>query len=169
MSDDKKKLVRRPDGSLYPGQGSLNPGGRPKGVEKRIRELVESQVEDWNGRTLDGWDAMAMAMYAVAMGKAPPGVAEVDIKWKDRADAIRFLYDRVFGKPMVRVESENVTGAGKFADLNVDALDGDELDALEAHVERLAAKAAGIAVGKVMDVAPADIIEVPDPNPDDVK
>jgi hypothetical protein len=117
-----------------------------------MRELIDRQGEPWNGRTLDGWEAMTMMMYEVAMGRTPPGMAEADIKMRDRQEATKFLFDRVHGKPMVRVESDTTSHIGGMADLNVDGLTVDELNALEAHVELLAAKAAGFATDHVIDV-----------------
>ena len=60
-----EKPQRDAKGRLLPGCVAVNPGGRPKGVERRMRELVEEQIEDWDGRRLDGWEAMTMMMYSV--------------------------------------------------------------------------------------------------------
>lgn len=158
MSNGKK--LRRPDGTLLPGQGALNPGGRPKGIEKRMRELVEKQVEDWDGKSLDGWEAMTMMMYDVAMGRRPKGEGEIVISMKDRMAAVQFLFDRVHGKAKIQIESDTTLHAGgAMANLDVDALTPEELDAFEAHVEVLAAKATGRAVGTIIDVSPADVVE----------
>jgi hypothetical protein len=151
------KPARRPDGTILPGGGALNPGGRPRGIERRMRELVESQLVDWDGRTLDGWDAMTQFMFDVAMGKKPPG-ENTPITMKDRMQAVQFLFDRVHGKAKIQIESET-TVRGGVENLDVDALTPDELDALEAHIEVLAAKASGKATSKVIDIAPADVIE----------
>lgn len=160
MSD--KKFMRRPDGTILPGQGALNPGGRPKGIERRMREIVESQIENWDGRTLDGWEAMTLMMYHVAMGKKPPGDLDMQITMKDRQAAVQFLFDRVHGKAKIQIESDTTLHAGAgLANLNVDNLDPAELDALEAHVELIAAKASGKATETVIDVSPADVEETP--------
>lgn len=147
--------ARRPDGTLLPGQKGLNPGGRPKGIERLMRELVSDQLEHWDGRTLDGWEAMTVMMYRIAMGRQPGG--EVGpITMKDRQAAVQFLFDRVHGKAKIQIESDTTLHAGSMAGLDVDNLDPAELDALEAHVELIAAKKAGLATGHVIDVLDED-------------
>ena len=145
--------ARRADGTLLPGQGALNPGGKPKGIERLMRELVESQVEKWDGRTLDGWEAMTMMMYEVAMGRRPQGDGEIVLTMKDRQSAVQFLFDRVHGKAKIQIESDTTLHAG-MQSIDIDSLDPAELDALEAHVELIAAKKAGLVVGSVIDLAP---------------
>jgi hypothetical protein len=124
-----------------------------------MRELVEQQIEDWDGRTLDGWEAMTQMVYDVAMGRKPKGDLDMQITMKDRMAAVQFLFDRVHGKAKIQIESDTTVHAGNLAGLNVDALTPEELEALEAHVEVLAAKATGKATQKVLDVSPADVIE----------
>lgn len=147
----------------------MNPGGKPKGIERRMREIVESRIENWDGRSVDGWEAMTLMMYDVAMGRKPPGDVDLHITMKDRQAAVQFLFDRVHGKATVKIESESVVHQGSIANLDVDSLDPETLAALEAHVELVAAKAAGKATDVIID---AEIVEpgsiVPDPNPDDV-
>jgi hypothetical protein len=124
-----------------------------------MREIVESQVENWDGRTLDGWEAMTLLMYNVAMGKKPPGDIDMAITMKDRQAAVQFLFDRVHGKAKIQIESDTTLHAGGLANLDVDNLDAAELDALEAHVELVAARASGKVVGTVLDISPADVVE----------
>lgn len=161
MSDDKKPkpVLRNPDGTLAKGTRPMNPGGRPRGIERRMKELVESQIENWDGRSLDGWEAMTMLMYKVAMGEPPPG-EQTHITMKDRMTAVQFLFDRVHGKAKIQIESDTTVHAGALATLDVDALSKEELEALEAHVEVLAAKATGKATSKVFDISPLDVVEV---------
>lgn len=153
---DKKQIIRRPDGKLAPGTATLNPYGKFKGIDRRIKHVVESRLEKMgvDGEPVDGWEAMTVVMYEVAMGRKPPGEMELDIKLKDRMAAITFLFDRVFGKPTVKIESEQVTNSG-LAGVDVDALDPEDLDALEAYVENLSAK---IAANKppAFELAPVD-------------
>jgi hypothetical protein len=158
------KPMRRPDGTLLPGSGALNPGGRPRGIERRMRELVEAQIKDWDGRTLDGWEAMTMMMYKIAMGERPPGDIDMQITIKDRMAAVQFLFDRVHGKAKIQIESDTTVHAGSLANLDVDNLDPAELDALEAHVELVAARASGKSTAKVLDISPADVVEIDDEN-----
>lgn len=149
--------IRRENGTLIKGTGALNPGGRPKGIERKVKELVDAQFENWDGKSLDGWEAMTMTMYAIAMGKMPPGdTKNIEIRLKDRMAAIEFLFDRVHGKPTVKVESDTTLTTGGLANLNVEALDPDELQALEDHVDRLAAKMSGKATGTIIDVESDD-------------
>ncbi len=159
MSDKKVIVPRRPDGTIMPGR-SLNPGGKVKGIERRMRELIDQMYEDWDGKRLDGWEAMTVMLYQVAMGKAPPGNLEGPITMKDRMAAAQFLFDRVHGKAKIMVESDTTLRAGSVEKLDVDALSAEELDALDAHVEILAAKASGKSTQKVLDISPADVIEL---------
>lgn len=145
-------------GRLLPGY-SLNPGGKIKGIERLMRELVGKQFKKWDGQTLDGWEAMTMFMYKVAMGEKPPGDLDQLITMKDRIAAVQFLFDRVHGKAKISIESDTTLRAGGLDTLDVDALSADELDALEAHVEVLAAKASGKTTSKILDISPADMIE----------
>lgn len=154
---NNKPVLRDPHGRILPGY-SGNPGGKPKGIERRMRELVEAQIKEWDGRTLDGWDAMTLFMYKVAMGEPPPG-DNTPITMKDRMAAVQFLFDRVHGKAKIQIESDTTLRAGGLENLDIDALSSEELDALDAHVEILAAKASGKATQKVIDISPADVIE----------
>lgn len=126
-----------------------------------VRELVESQVEDWKGQRLDGWQAMAATLYEIAMGRKPPGMSDSqEIRMKDRMLAIQLLIDRVYGKAKIQIEADTTVRPGALENLDVDKLSPEELDALEAHVEVLAAKVEGKATSKVLDVSPADVIEL---------
>ena len=58
---------------------SGNPGGRPKGLARRVRELV-------------GDDGQAIADFMVSV------MADPRARTKDRLDAGRWLADRAFGK-----------------------------------------------------------------------
>lgn len=163
--NDRPKPKRDANGRLLPGQGALNPGGRPKGIERRIRELIEGKKEHEDGLTLNGWEAIANSMYKIAMGKKVKiqgvvGTGEISIK--DRIAAANFLYDRVYGKPTVKVEADTTVHQGNLENIDVDALPKDELEALERHVENLAAKAMGKATSNILDVPPSDVVEDPE-------
>lgn len=156
-----KFIVKRDaQGRVLPGS-RLNPlpgRGRGKGVEAFVRTMIEEQIENWDGRSLDGWEALTMIMYDVAMGRKIPGETEVDIKLKDRMDAIRFLFDRAHGKARIIVDAE--THAPSALDsLNIEDLDAADLDALERQVESIAARMQGKAIGPVLDVNDEGVVE----------
>jgi uncharacterized protein DUF5681 len=70
-----------------PGQ-SGNPGGRKKGLEKQIRDIVGADVEK-----------MTMAMRDIVLGIKPKGdLACVKIMTRDRIEAYKTLLDRGWGK-----------------------------------------------------------------------
>ena len=154
-----KMVPRDANGRILPGH-SLNPGGKPKGIERRIKDYIESQQEVLDGKLVDGWDYMFAGLYAIATGQKPPGNIDGVITAKDRMAAAQILLDRVYGKAKIQIESDTTLRAGGIENLDVDALSADELDALDAHVELLAAKASGKIVGTVLDIAPADVIEL---------
>ena len=152
------KPARRTNGTIMPGY-SLNPGGKAKGIERRIREYIENQKESLDGKPMDGWEYMFAGLYAIATGKKPPGDLDGVITVKDRMAAASILLDRVYGKAKIQIESDTTLRASSLDNLDVDALSAEELDALDAHVELLAAKASGKIVGTVLDIAPSDVIE----------
>lgn len=162
------EVARNPDGTLKKGV-VLNPKGRQKGVERWIRDFIADQFEKNpnTGEMLNGWQAMTMMMYDIAMGKPIPGKQEVEIKIKDRQDAVKFLFDRAYGKAKIFVESETTLTASALTNIDPENLDARELEALEAHVEALAAKYAGNATGRILDIV-SNEDQVPDPNPDEV-
>lgn len=168
MSDDtndkkgKRAVVLRDgNGRLVKGSASNNPKGKIPGIEKMVRNIVMQQEEKWDGKSLDGWEAMTLMMYKIAMGQKFKGQSEIDIKVKDRMEAVRFLFDRVYGKPTVKVESDSTVRQG-MPDIDVDALPKEALDELEAHIDRIAARAMGVNVEDMLDVAPADVTEKKD-------
>lgn len=142
-STPTSKPLRNDKGQLLPGQ-VLNPGGRPKGLEKRVRELVD-------------FDAITLALQDIALGKLPPGITgETTVKIKDRIEAAKLLYDRGHGKARAIVDlAHDITHSGLSA-IDVDELDAAAFEALEVAV----AKAVGERQGNVID-APAP---TPDPS-----
>lgn len=69
---------------------SGNPGGRARGLERRVRELLKGDI-----------DAMTLAMRDIALGTPPAEgpLASVAIKTRDRIEAYKVLTDRGWGKP----------------------------------------------------------------------
>lgn len=73
---------RRENGTFGPGN-KANPGGRPKGLAAKVRELVPAeQLTEFMLAVLNGDES--------ALGEAP--------KVKDRMDAAQWLADRGYGK-----------------------------------------------------------------------
>lgn len=88
MSTD---MIKRDDaGRLVPGNPSLNPGGRPRGLERIARDVVEK-----NG----GFEALMQFLADVAIGKLA-AAAQI----KDRLKAADMLCERGYGKPKAIVE-----------------------------------------------------------------
>lgn len=80
---------------------SGNPGGRPKGLERMVRELIAAQKHaDPERGEVDGWAAMTLRLYDIAMGKTKA-------KERDQIEAIKVLKDRGYGKARQTVD---VTG-----------------------------------------------------------
>ena len=77
---------------------SGNPGGRPKGLARLVRDLIASKVEDDPilGK-IDGWTAITLRLYDLALGRIPAPE-------KDRTAAAKLLYDRAGGLPRQEVE-----------------------------------------------------------------
>jgi len=90
-----KEVVRDERGRLVKGSGSLNPGGRPKGISNLIRERYGDNLED----LLDMLDTMLK------------GVSSDKIK----KEIITDFLDRVYGKPVVtqKIESDTIITVGK--------------------------------------------------------
>lgn len=100
MADDTKP------GRPFPPGVSGNPGGRPKGLGRRIRALIAAQkakaVAD-GGDPLeaeaDGWDLIALRLYKMAMG-------ELEATERDQIAAAKLLYERADGHPRQNVKIE---------------------------------------------------------------
>jgi KTSC domain len=81
--------LRGPDGRLLPGS-TANPSGRPRGLERIARDVVEK-----NG----GFEALMQFLADVAIGKLA-AAAQI----KDRLKAADMLCERGYGKPKAIVE-----------------------------------------------------------------
>jgi hypothetical protein len=109
-----------------PGQPSANPGGRPKGLERRIREQLR-----------DDWEAITLALRDIALGRLPPGITgETTVKIRDRIDAIRLLYDRGWGKARTVVDVNADIADALMSSMDVSSLDEESLEELEAAIAR---------------------------------
>ena len=85
---ENRSVTTRPGGvtgrGFMPGQ-SGNPGGRPKGLARRVRELV-------------GEDGELLLQFMIDM------LGDDNARTADRLDAARWLADRGFGKAVQAVE-----------------------------------------------------------------
>jgi hypothetical protein len=84
---------------------SGNPTGRPKGLERLVRELVAEQVEaDKDGIELDGWSRLTMRLFRIAMGEEHANVRE-------QIAAAKLLQERGYGYPRQDVKVTEGPGA----------------------------------------------------------
>lgn len=90
-------VLRDEKGHLLPGQPSMNPGGRPVGLGRRVREMVN-------------FDKAIETLVDIAWGKLAPAS-----RVADRIKAIELLMDRGYGKAaqVVDLKDGNVR-ADKF-------------------------------------------------------
>ena len=106
---------RGPGRPFVKGQ-SGNPGGRPRGLVRAVRE-----------QTRDGEELVAF-MLAVFRGEA-------DAKLRDRIDAATWLADRGFGKPIQAMEHAGKDGEALIPLAVIQALVA-EADGAGEHAER---------------------------------
>lgn len=78
---------------------SGNPGGRPKGLQKLVRQML--------GR--DGWAAVVRTQYEIATGVFE-STSKLGLQAKEVTAAATWLADRGFGKP---VQQTDVTSNGQ--------------------------------------------------------
>jgi Family of unknown function (DUF5681) len=95
-----------------PGQ-SGNPGGRPKGLARRVRELVG-----------DDGDAIAQFMYSV--------MKDVKARTADRLDAGRWLADRGFGRSVQPVDLD----VNQYPAIDITMVSTEDLETLLAILDR---------------------------------
>ncbi len=119
--------LRNEKGHWLPGQ-SAHPGGRPKSLEKLVRERVAAQ----NG----GWEAMTDVMQAIVLGLPLPGAStELVPKIRDRIEAYKVLADRGHGKAKVTIDLAHDVTKGGLAGIDVDALDDAAFEVLDQAIE----------------------------------
>lgn len=94
MADGNKSHLFKPG-------TSGNPGGRQRGFERRLREIVEGEtVEHPKLGTIPAWDAIVLKAIDDALdGKSP-------IARKHGRD---FIADRLMGKPKQDIRIEDIT------------------------------------------------------------
>lgn len=103
---------------------SGNPGGRPKGLAKLVREVVEA--EGPGGK--DGWGELVRAMFGIAIGR------DERAKAKDSVAAATWLRDSGHGRPQQAVDvtsnGQTVSTTNVTIPLATDALSDEQLEAL---------------------------------------
>lgn len=79
---------------------SGNPGGRAKGIERVVREVVAEQktksASDPNIE-IDGWQRLTLHLFQMAMG-------ETKATNRDQVAAAKLLYERAYGHPKQKVD-----------------------------------------------------------------
>lgn len=84
--------LRDANGRLLPGHGGVPGSGRPKGLAKRVRDMVD-------------FDKAIETLVQIAWGTLAPSA-----RMADRIKAIEILMDRGFGKPQVTVDIKEGSG-----------------------------------------------------------
>jgi len=106
------------------GQPSANPGGRPKGLAKLVRDTVEA--EGPGGQ--DGWKLLVKSMFNIAVG------VDERAKAKDSVAAATWLRDSGHGRPQQAVDvtsnGQTVSTTNVTIPLATDALSDEQLEAL---------------------------------------
>lgn len=136
-----KGVKRDSSGRLLPGSATLNPGGRPKGREQEMREMLERA----------GGDAFLEQLIAGEV-LLPDGEVQVVRDLRLRLEAYRMAADRAHGKALERSASVNVDLPAGEPVVDLDRLSDDVLDALlEAGVKTLAHTPAQLPQGETVD------------------
>ena len=99
---------------------SGNPGGRPKGLGRRVRELV-------------GEDGDLIAQYMLSV------MTDERARTADRIEAAKWLGDRGFGRSVQTLDVDVST----YPFIDITKVSDDDLDALIGIVERYAPSLAG--------------------------
>ena len=117
---ENRSATTRPGGvtgaGFLPGV-SGNPGGRPKGLARRVRDLV-------------GDDGAVIADYMLAV------MRDDRERTRDRLEAARFLADRGWGKPVQAVELDVATLSPALDPDRLASLSTEELDLLIGLAEK---------------------------------
>lgn len=117
------------------GQPSANPGGRPKGLAKLVREIVES--EGPGGK--DGWAMVVRSQFLIATGQ------HEGAKAKEITGAATWLRDSGYGRPQQAVDvtsnGQTVSTTNVTIPLPTDALSDEQLEALGRALDNAASAA----------------------------
>lgn len=117
---------------------SGNPGGRPRGLMRLVRETVEA--EGPGGK--DGWAQVVKAQFKIATG------LDDRAKAKDMTGAATWLRDSGYGRPQQAVDvtsnGQTVASAAVTIPLATDALSDEQLEALRQALERAGTTPPGV-------------------------
>ena len=119
-------------GKPFPPGVSGNPGGRPKGLARRVRELV-------------GEDGEAIVQFLVET------MHDSSVRTRDRLEAARLLADRGWGRPAQALEIE-LELANQRPGLNVNRLSSEDREAMISILERYVPNAAEMAAAGAIPV-----------------
>lgn len=115
---------------------SGNPGGRPKGLARMVRDVVEA--EGPGGK--DGWRELIKAMFHIAVGD------DERAKAKDSVAAATWLRDSGHGRPQQAVDvtsnGQTVRTTSVTIPLATDTLSDEQLEALGRALDAAAQEAA---------------------------
>lgn len=157
---DAKPVIRDALGRVVPGSGSPNPGGKPKGLEAGLRELLKRARGD---ELLEGIIAGEVIL--------PNGEVIQVRDLRLRMESYRWAYERANGKALERSVSLNADLPGGEAALALDNLPEDTLGALlKASAGVLNPAPAGqlppgVVEGELVPEAPEQASDLPNTDP----
>lgn len=125
MSNDVPKSPGKP----FQKGASGNPGGRPKGYERQLREVIDSMTAEDPAPAIDpeiGLDPATNRLRRIPAWQAIVKRAVLDAVAGDKY-AREFVADRLMGKPKLRVEVIEPA-----EDVDLSALTDEQIEALAA-------------------------------------
>lgn len=126
MSD--QAITKGGNPNWHSGMKSPNPGGRPRGLERRVRDIVGEDV-----------DLMIAMLRDIALNRG----TQVGFHIRDRLKAFELLFDRGWGKARQTVD---VTTEAVPTSIALDGMSDDELETL-----------VGVLEGRIIDVPSIDV------------
>lgn len=148
--------IRTPRGTFAPGSSGC-PGGRPKSLEKLVREQIGPNMVK-----------LTAVMEDIVMGRLPEGMnARASVSPRDRIEAYKVLCDRGWGKARVTIDLAADIVAGGVAGVDPDAMDLEAGLILDEAIARALdpAKRRASAMKDANPVAPAPALPILDVAP----
>lgn len=99
-SAKEQRARRRGRGRPFTKGQSGNPGGRPKGIVARVKELIGEDGQDM----LSILDGIARGTTTITVMDAEGKPVEIGPSFKDRRECAAALLDRGFGRPTTKIE-----------------------------------------------------------------